>query len=56
MYYLHDVFPIVRNEVKKVWYQIGLVSYGPERCGTGTPGVYTNVASYVGWIKRNLLL
>ena len=45
---------VVRNEVKKVWYQVGIVSYGPERCGTGVPGVYTNVASYISWIRRNL--
>ena len=43
-----------RNEAKKVWYMVGLVSYGPALCGTGTPGVYTNVASYIPWIRRKL--
>ncbi|CAL4158998.1 unnamed protein product, partial [Meganyctiphanes norvegica] len=34
---------------------VGIVSFGPTECGSSTqPGVYTNVARYVHWIRRNL--
>ena len=36
------------------YYQVGLVSYGPRRCGSGGAGVYTNVASYTEWIKETI--
>ncbi|MGI0649496.1 serine protease [Pseudomonas aeruginosa] len=32
--------------------QIGVVIYGPEKCGSGVPGVYTDVYSYLPWIKE----
>lgn len=36
-------------------YLIGIVSFGPNKCGTaGVPGVYTNVAMYTDWIKKNV--
>lgn len=31
------------------FYLLGLVSYGPENCGSG-PGVYTKVASFLNWV------
>ena len=37
-----------------IYFQVGLVSFGPTRCGDGLPGVYTNVASYMDWIINNL--
>lgn len=38
------------------WYLIGVVSFGPNKCGTaGFPGVYTNVASFVDWIQANVV-
>ncbi|CAL4120673.1 unnamed protein product, partial [Meganyctiphanes norvegica] len=34
---------------------VGIVSHGPTMCGSATlPGVYTNVAKYEIWIRRNL--
>ena len=36
------------------YYQHGIVSYGPENCGQSAPGVYTQVASYIGWIQKQI--
>ncbi|KAI8037435.1 hypothetical protein M5D96_009640 [Drosophila gunungcola] len=33
-------------------FQVGIVSFGLKTCNG--PGVYTNVASYVDWIQKNL--
>merc|ERR1712106_117166 len=32
------------------WTVIGLVSWGPTRCGSGVPGVYTRVDGFLDWI------
>lgn len=34
--------------------QFGIVSYGAFMCGSGYPGVYTNVASFMPWITNIL--
>lgn len=35
-----------------VWFAYGIVSHGPNRCGTiGKPGIYTNVTFYKTWIE-----
>merc|ERR1712098_714613 len=31
----------------KPWYLLGIVSYGSGVCGSGVPGVYTRVSSYI---------
>lgn len=37
------------------WYIEGIVSYGPQNCGTeGVPGIYTRVGAYLGWIAKNM--
>jgi len=33
------------------WYQLGIVSFGTKVCGSGTPGVYTKVLSFIPWIR-----
>lgn len=39
-----------------VYFQIGIVSFGPRKCGTeGWPGVYTRVGNYNDWIVNNLM-
>ncbi|XP_053669191.1 CLIP domain-containing serine protease B4-like [Anopheles marshallii] len=46
--------PLMR-QIAGAWYLIGVVSFGPQKCGTaGIPGVYTNVAEYVDWIRDNI--
>ena len=47
--------PIVSREfADDPWYQVGLVSYGTSKCGTGEPGVYTKIQGYINWIGENL--
>ncbi|XP_021711070.1 serine protease easter [Aedes aegypti] len=47
--------PLMSFDTKKAaWILSGLVSMGPQNCGTvGKPGIYTNVNEYVPWIKSN---
>ena len=47
--------PLVhRRGTSNPWHLVGIVSFGPKLCGSGTPGVYTRVTHYVDWIKNNL--
>jgi secreted trypsin-like serine protease len=43
--------PLVWNR-GSVPYLVGLVSFGPGCGQSGTPGVYTDVRHYAGWIAR----
>jgi secreted trypsin-like serine protease len=38
----------------EVNYMVGIVSYGTQKCGGGSIGVYVNVANYMPWILENL--
>jgi len=33
---------------------VGVVSFGPSRCGTGLPGVFTRVDSFLHWIRDEM--
>ena len=46
---------IVRADEKSPMYLRGIVSFGTNKCGFGYPGVYTDIAFYVKWIRKNLL-
>ena len=46
--------PLVVGGGPAAWQQVGIVSYGVLECGkSGSPGVYTRVASYIDWIKSH---
>ena len=46
--------PMVVRKPSGSWYQAGIVSFGPKRCGIGRPGVYTKVSKYLDWIRNTL--
>jgi len=39
---------------RNTWYLLGLVSFGSKDCGTGKPGVYSRIESFMPWIRSNL--
>ena len=42
-------------DFKAFWKLIGVVSFGPRKCGTeGVPGVYTRIRHYLDWILDNV--
>uniref|UniRef100_A0A182YDK3 Uncharacterized protein n=1 Tax=Anopheles stephensi TaxID=30069 RepID=A0A182YDK3_ANOST len=41
---------LLRREANH-WVLVGIISFGPYRCGVPLPGVYTNVAYYLDWIQ-----
>jgi len=45
---------VTRSAIGKPWFQVGLVSFGPQKCGNGGPGYYTKVAQFLQWIEENL--
>ncbi|CAH0760477.1 unnamed protein product [Diatraea saccharalis] len=47
--------PILTENFKTAFYQIGVVGYG-RRCGEpGYPGIYTRVTHFIPWIQEKLL-
>lgn len=45
----------VDNEGNRYMYAAGIVSFGPEFCGTeNVPGVYTRVSAYIDWITEQI--
>ncbi|XP_059053394.1 CLIP domain-containing serine protease HP8-like [Achroia grisella] len=48
-------YPFVLEKLGARNVQIGIVSYGPKRCGMGGyPGIYTRVSNYLKWILDNM--
>eukprot|EP00095_Tigriopus_kingsejongensis_P010034 maker-scaffold231_size243715-snap-gene-1.37 protein:Tk10034 transcript:maker-scaffold231_size243715-snap-gene-1.37-mRNA-1 annotation:"serine protease easter precursor" len=46
---------IFRKSPFDPWFQAGIVSFGPNNCGTNLqPGVYTKISAYLPWIIENL--
>lgn len=44
----------ISNKYDKIWYQFGVISFGPSPCGKPHPAVYTLVSEYVPWIKNQI--
>jgi len=40
------------RDTSDTWHLLGIVSYGSNDCGNGTPGIYTRVSSFLQWISR----
>lgn len=45
--------PLMLNSEDR-WYQIGIVSLGPQHCGGRIPGIYVNLLSYLEWIEATV--
>ena len=45
---------IVRRDSGSPAYLYGIVSFGTKTCGSGVPGVYTRVETYIPWILSHL--
>ena len=44
-----------RTTLNSPWYQLGIVSFGPRKCGQkDRPGVYTKIEAFLPWIEKNL--
>lgn len=50
--------PLMKSEIidkKPVWILKGIVSFGPNKCGTkDIPGVYTRISNFFDWIEENI--
>jgi len=45
--------PLLHINSDYAWMVVGVVSFGPSSCAREVPGVYTKVANYLHWIKKN---
>lgn len=36
------------------WYQVGIVSLGPQHCGGKIPGIYVNLLNYMDWLEATV--
>jgi secreted trypsin-like serine protease len=43
-----------QHDTTRVNYQIGIVSYGPKKCGKVYPGIYINVVQFMDWIENKI--
>ncbi|XP_052902958.1 CLIP domain-containing serine protease B4-like [Anopheles moucheti] len=41
--------------IKSHHYVVGIVSFGPQKCGSGIPAVYTRVDKYYDWIVSHMV-
>lgn len=45
---------VIRSTPDSPWYQVGIVSYGPNICGINFPGFYTKIKAFLPWIESKL--
>ena len=45
---------MIQEDEGSKMYMAGITSFGKRKCGTGFPGVYTDITYYIDWIKDNL--
>ncbi|XP_049290198.1 CLIP domain-containing serine protease 14D-like isoform X1 [Anopheles funestus] len=41
--------------IKSLHYVVGIVSFGPQKCGSGVPAVYTRVDKFYDWIAGHMV-
>ncbi|XP_037073660.1 CLIP domain-containing serine protease 14D-like, partial [Pollicipes pollicipes] len=46
--------PLMATDPDGRFHLIGIVSFGPRSCGSSVPGVYADVASYLGWVLDSM--
>ena len=46
--------PLVCRMGSQGYTLVGITSWGINPCGSSTPGVYTNIHSYIDWIDENI--
>ena len=45
---------IIRRDSASPAFLYGIVSFGTKICGSGVPGVYTRIETYIPWILSHL--
>ncbi|XP_058820296.1 CLIP domain-containing serine protease B15-like [Topomyia yanbarensis] len=45
--------PLMQQQSQR-WFQVGIVSLGPPRCGGSIPGIYVNLLEYIDWIEATV--
>ena len=45
---------MVREGEESPMYLRGALSFGSNKCGVKYPAVFTNIESYIPWIKKNM--